>query len=83
MSAPPPPTPRVSYGRDRNGRRFAELATSTGERPWLWTIRVRTAAGWAYDVLPGEQRVWTAPSREDPLELVITSVNRIGEESVP
>lgn len=83
MSAPPPPTPRIDLGRDRNGARTAELGTVSGARPWLWAIRVRTAAGWMMDVRPGATTVWTNPSREDPLEIVISAVNRIGEEKLP
>lgn len=83
MSAPPPPTPRIDLGRDRNGVRTAELGTVSGARPWLWAIRVRTAAGWVTDVQPGATTVWTNPSREDPLEIVISAVNRLGEEKLP
>jgi uncharacterized lipoprotein YddW (UPF0748 family) len=80
MSAPPPPSPRVWMGRDTRGRRTVELTTVTGERPWLWVVRARTSRGWQTDVIPGTQATWTAASTTDPLEVVVSTVNRIGEE---
>ena len=83
MSAPPPPAPRIAIGRDRNGLRTVTLATVSGARPWLWTVRARMANGWETSVLPGAATRWTSATREDPLEIVVSSVNRIGEERTP
>ena len=80
MKAPPPPAPRVSLGRDSVGVRTVELTTSTGDRPWLWVVRTRYDSGWHVDVVPGAAVAWRAPTTTDPLEVVVTTVNRIGEE---
>ncbi len=82
MSAPPAPKPLIDLGRDRNGFRTATLGTTSGERPWLWAIRVQTKRGWMTDIVPGARTVWTSATREDPLDIVISSVNRIGEEQL-
>ncbi len=83
MKAPPPPEPKIDYGRDRSGKRTATLGTVNGERPWLWVVRARTSAGWFYQVLPGDRTSWTTTTTEDPLDVVISSVNRVGEERLP
>jgi hypothetical protein len=83
MSAPPPPTPRVSLGRDERGIRTLELATVEGTAPWLWVVRMRTEAGWQVHTVPGAQRSWRPPFGDEPIELVVSTVNRIGEERTP
>ncbi len=80
MKAPPPPAPRVSLGRDRDGVRTVELTTATGDRPWLWVVRSRYASGWHLDVVPGAAVAWRAPTTADPIEVIVSTVNRIGEE---
>lgn len=83
MSAPPPPQPQIALGRDTRGRRIAELSTTTGEAPWLWAVRARMGTRWHVEVLPGARTVWTAPAGDDPLDIIISAVNRIGEERLP
>jgi len=83
MKAPRPPEPQIVYGRDRSGKRTAALGTVSGDRPWLWVVRARTSAGWFFQVLPGTRTTWTTTTAEDPLDVVISSVNRIGEERFP
>lgn len=83
MSAPPPPTPRVSLGRDARGVRLVELRTVEGTAPWLWVVRMRMAEGWQTFVVPGALRTWSPPFGDEPLDLVVSTVNRIGEERTP
>ncbi len=80
MKAPAPPAPRVAMGRDQNGVRTVELTTASGDRPWLWVVRIRTAQGWQAQVIPGTAVAWRAANNIDPLEIVVSTVNRIGEE---
>ncbi len=83
MTAPPPPAPRVSLSRDRSGVITAALSTATGEQPWLWVVRVRYASQWETYVLPGTTTSWRAAGTSDPTEVVVSTVNRIGEERLP
>lgn len=83
MSAPPPPTPRVALGRNEHGVRTLELSTAEGTPPWLWVVRMRTEGGWQVHVVPGQRRSWSPPFGDEPLDLVVSTVNRIGEERTP
>jgi uncharacterized lipoprotein YddW (UPF0748 family) len=83
MSASPPPTPRVSIGRDERGVRVVELRTVEGTDPWLWVVRMRMADGWQTHVVPGATRSWSPPFGDEPLDLVVSTVNRMGEERTP
>jgi uncharacterized lipoprotein YddW (UPF0748 family) len=83
MSAPPPPEPRVALGRNERGVRTLELRTADGTRPWLWVVRMRTDSGWQVHVVPGARLSWSPPFGDEPLDLVVSTVNRIGEERTP
>ncbi len=80
MSAAPPPTPRVALGRNARGVRTLELRTVEGADPWLWVVRMRTESGWQVHVVPGARRTWSPPFGDEPMDLVVSTVNRIGEE---
>ena len=83
MSSPPPPMPRVTLGRDRRGARTLDLATADGTRPWLWVVRMRTDDGWQVHVVPGDVRTWTPPFADEPKDVIVSTVNRIGEVRTP
>ncbi len=83
MQAPPPPTPRVALGRDRNGVREARLTTLTGDAPYLWVVRARYDDGWTTQILPGAQDRWSAPRGREPQQVHVSTVNRIGIEGRP
>jgi uncharacterized lipoprotein YddW (UPF0748 family) len=83
MSSPPPPMPRVTLGRDRRGARTLDLATADGSRPWLWVVRMRTDDGWQVHVVPGDVRTWTPPFADEPKDVIVSTVKRIGEVRTP
>jgi hypothetical protein len=49
---------------------------------WLWVVRTRVADAWTTAVLPGAQRrhVLAPPSADEPDLVVISAVNRTGNE---
>ena len=83
LRADPPPQPRVTLGRDRRGVRTLELATVEGTSPWLWVVRLRTDDGWQVHVVPGDTRVWSPPFGDEPRDILVSTVNRIGEVRSP
>lgn len=79
---PPPPVVTVRPS-DATGGRILVLDENNEQRPWRWTVRVRSGGAWSTSVLPGAQKTLTISSGSQPVpdEVVITAVNRTGIES--
>jgi uncharacterized lipoprotein YddW (UPF0748 family) len=83
LGAKVPGKPSVSIGRDKaTNDLMLTLAPAKGEKPWLWTVRTRSGAGWKSEVLPGwlKSHRLAVPGAD---EVVVTAVSRTGIESRP
>ena len=56
-----------------------ELAPTSTEEVFLWTIRARTGQAWTTQVVPGAQRIWSVQGQ--PVQIVVTAIGRTGNES--
>ncbi|MEO8334167.1 MAG: family 10 glycosylhydrolase [bacterium] len=59
------------------------LGTLSSKLPWLYTVQVRTNAGWWTAIVPGTQRVFTigTPGSVPPLDVRVRAVDRVGNLS--
>lgn len=55
-----------------------ELAPTSTEEVFLWTIRSRTGQDWTTRVVPGARRSWSVPGQ--PVQIVVTAIGRTGNE---
>ena len=83
--APGRPTVRLD-AQIPSGRAFRlYLTPAAGERPWLWALQIRTDGQWTTEIVPGWERtvVVGAPNSQLPDRVVITAIDRAGNESTP
>lgn len=82
LKAPPPPLPRPTVGREDGGQTL--LLQKRGRlAPWQWVVRLRTDTAWITMVVPGSRERVPLPMHLAPTTVTVTSLNRIGVESVP
>jgi len=76
-----PGRPTISLATDRaTGDLIVKLAPTSGEGPWLWTVRARRNGTWTSEVLPGWLR--SHQLLGDSVDSVyVTAVSRTGIES--
>jgi uncharacterized lipoprotein YddW (UPF0748 family) len=83
----PPLAPRATLRRDAATRALAVDFKPVGQQKvWRWVVRYRVGPDWSTLLLPGMQRTHMfAPSSANapPDEVVISAVDRVGNESKP
>lgn len=82
LKAPTPPLPRPAIGT-QDGVRTLQLNKRGRAIPWQWVVRLRTDTAWITMLLPGSADRWTVPASLAPTAVTVSSVNRVGVESVP
>lgn len=81
LMASPPPTPApVVTGADA---RQLRLAAPGQPAPWQWVVQLRTDTAWVTMVLPGTTDRWSIPRDVAATAVTVSSVNRVGAESLP
>ncbi|HLA13461.1 MAG TPA: family 10 glycosylhydrolase, partial [Gemmatimonadaceae bacterium] len=85
LDSVPPQMPTVRTGRDAGtGALTLSLQPQGTEPTWLWVIRSRTGTTWTTDIVPGLKRSYAFPvSATSPDAVVVTAVDRTGNESAP
>ena len=85
LDSVPPQIPTVRTGRDAgSGALILNLQPQGTEPTWLWVIRARTGTQWTTDIVPGFHRSYAFPvSSTSPDAVVVTAVDRTGNESAP
>jgi uncharacterized lipoprotein YddW (UPF0748 family) len=63
----------------------AGAVLSTTESPWQWVVQLRGTGGWATTILPGATRAFVVAARGEPmpLEVWVTTIDRVGNASLP
>jgi uncharacterized lipoprotein YddW (UPF0748 family) len=83
----PPLSPIVRAARDAtSGAINVTLQPQGAEQTWLWLVRTRVGTDWTTDVVSGLQRFYMIPriaGATAPDELVVSAVDRSGNESAP
>jgi uncharacterized lipoprotein YddW (UPF0748 family) len=83
LGAAPPGKPALALSRDATTNEyFLKLVPANGEKPWLWTVRRSSSAGWTTVVLPGWLRTHQILDGQVG-RIYVTAVNRTGIESAP
>lgn len=79
-----PGRPAVAVQADSAGSRAMRLRVTpaAGERPWLWTVRIRSAGKWEVAVVPGWERaiVVGGAASAAPDRVLVSAVDRAGNE---
>ena len=83
----PPLAPRATLRRDSATRALAVDFRPVGQQKvWRWVVRYRVGPDWSTLLLPGMQRTHmfaASSSTAPPDEIVISAVDRVGNESKP
>jgi hypothetical protein len=84
LSRVKPAPPKVRLTVDASSRaQVLHLTPGDAARVAWWTVRVFDGNTWKTSILPGTQRMLTvgAPGATPPIRVVVTAVNRFGNES--
>ena len=58
-----------------------ELRPSGAEKAWLWVVRSRFGPDWSVSILPGSQSTHMFSASETPDQVIVSQVDRLGNES--
>jgi uncharacterized lipoprotein YddW (UPF0748 family) len=73
------PAPAIELRRGVDGGAVVAIEPR-GEQPRWWIVRVRDAAGWRVEVLPGAALVHPLPGPAAVLEVAVSAVDRLATE---
>ncbi len=85
LSSRRPPQPDATLETIGN-KQIITLAADSSEEPWLWVLKSRYGDRWQLDIIPGwiKSKALASDNEDGILKgAVITTVNRVGNESVP
>jgi uncharacterized lipoprotein YddW (UPF0748 family) len=74
-----PGAPEARWDRTGGAGRLA-LQPGRGTAPRWWVVRLRTAAGWTTEILPGWMLTHEVPDGAGIEQVVVTAVDRVGNE---